>query len=154
MLMQELLAGPQDETLRSTIPAGTALLSLDMEGSRALVDLSTPYGTLSGVALTLADQAITLTLTQLPDIMSVKITVRGRELAYREKQVFAARDVLLAPEGDVVSTVDVMLTRRCRSGCARRRRPIPALWRSGRRWRSMCCCRWRRNWACPSAFWT
>ena len=109
MLMQELLAGPQDETLRSTITVGTALLSLDMEDSRALVDLSMPYGTLSGVVLTLADQAITLTLTQLPDIMSVKITVRGRELAYREKQVFTARDVLLAPEGDVVSTVDVTL---------------------------------------------
>lgn len=109
LLMQELLAGPQDETLKSTIPSGTILLSLHVEGSQALVDLSTPYGTLSGVSLTLADQAITLTLTQLPDILSVRITVRGRELAYREKQVFAARDVLLAPEGDVVSTVDVML---------------------------------------------
>ena len=108
-LMQELLAGPRDETLKSTIPSGTLLLSLHVKGSLALVDLSSPYGTLSGVALTLADQAITLTLTQLPDILSVRITVRGRELAYREKQVFTARDVLLAPEGDVVSTMDVTL---------------------------------------------
>lgn len=108
-LMQELLAGPRDETLKSTIPSGTLLLSLHVKGSQALVDLSSPYGTLSGVALTLADQAITLTLTQLPDILSVQIMVRGRELAYREKQVFTARDVLLAPEGDVVSTVDVTL---------------------------------------------
>lgn len=108
-LMEQLLQGPRDEALKSTVPSGTMLLSLSVEGSRALVDLSSTYGTLSGVALTLADQAITLTLTQLPDIMSVKITVRGRELAYRDKQVFTARDVLLAPEGDVVSTVDVTL---------------------------------------------
>ena len=109
LLMQELLAGPQDENLKSTIPSGTMLLSLHVEGSQAVVDMSTPYRTLSGVALTLADQAIALTLTQLPDILSVRITVRGRELAYRDKQVFTARDVLLAPEGDVVSTVDVTL---------------------------------------------
>ena len=59
--------------------------------------------------LTLADQAITLTLTQLPDILSVQITVRGQELAYRSKQVFTARDVLVAPEGDVVGTAEVTL---------------------------------------------
>lgn len=108
-LLEELLAGPADETLKSAVPAGTSLLSLSLEGSQATVDLSSPYGTLSGVALTLADQAVVLTLTQLPEILSVKITVRGRELAYRSKQVLTARDVLSAPEGDVVSTVDVML---------------------------------------------
>lgn len=108
-LMTELLKGPLDEGLKSPIPAGTSLLSLEVAGSRALVDLSAAYGTLSGVMLTLADYAITLTLTQLPDISLVKITVRGQELAYRDKQVFAARDVLLAPEGDVVSTVTATL---------------------------------------------
>lgn len=109
LLVQDLLDGPRDETLKRVTPVGTTLLSLKVEGTRALVDLSSAYGTLSGVALTLADQAIALTLTQLPDILSVRITVRGRELAYRDKQVFTARDVLLAPEGDVVSTVDVTL---------------------------------------------
>lgn len=108
-LVTELLKGPLDERLKSPIPAGTALLSLEVAGSRALVDLSAAYGTLSGVALTLADYAVTLTLTQLPDISLVKITVRGQELAYRDKQVFTARDVLLAPEGDVVSTVPATL---------------------------------------------
>lgn len=108
-LVTELLKGPLDEGLRSPIPAGTSLLSLEVTGSRALVDLSAAYGMLSGVMLTLADYAITLTLTQLPDISLVKITVRGQELAYRDKQLFAARDVLLAPEGDVVSTVPATL---------------------------------------------
>lgn len=108
-LMTELLKGPVDETLKSTIPVGTTLLSLEVEGTRAYVDLSLAYSTLSGVALTLADYAITLTLTQIPAILSVKITVRGQELAYRDRQIFTTREVLLAPEEDVVSTVPAVL---------------------------------------------
>jgi len=108
-LMNELLKGPADETLKSPIPAGTTLLSLGFAGDRANVDLSSTYGTLSGVALTLADSAIAMTLSQVPEISSVQITVRGRELAYRERQVLNIREVLLTPEEDVLSTVDVRL---------------------------------------------
>lgn len=108
-LVEALLRGPLDETLKSPIPKGTTLLSLELQGSRAVVDFSAPYGTLSGVALTLADQAVALTLTQLPDILSVQITVRGRELAYRSKQILTAREVLVAPEGDVVGTLEARL---------------------------------------------
>lgn len=108
-LLTELLNGPLDERLKSPVPAGTSLLSLEVVGSQALVDLSAAYGTLSGVALTLADSAVTMTLTQLPEISRVQITMRGQELAYREKQTFTARDILLAPVGDVVSTVPVTL---------------------------------------------
>ena len=108
-LMEALLQGPLDGTLKSTIPAGTSLLSLEVSGGRALVDVSASYGSLSGVALTLADYAVTMTLTQVPEISSVKITVRGQELAYRNKQTFASRDVLLFPEEDVVGTVQAVL---------------------------------------------
>ena len=108
-LMNELLKGPTDETLKSPLPAGTSLLSLSLSGSLARVDLSAPYGTLSGVALTLADSAIAMTLSQVPEISSVQITVRGRELAYRERQILNIREVLLSPEEDVVSTVDALL---------------------------------------------
>jgi len=108
-LMDELLKGPADETLKSPIPAGTTLLTLELVGDRAKVDLSSSYGTLSGVALTLADSSIAMTLAQVPEISSVQITVRGRELAYRERQVLNIREVLLTPEEDVLSTVDVRL---------------------------------------------
>lgn len=108
-LMGELLKGPADETLKSTFPSGTTLLSLEIEGDRARVDLSPSYESLSGVALTLADSAIALTLSQVPEVSSVQITVRGRELAYREQQVLNIRDILLTPEEDVISTVDVLL---------------------------------------------
>lgn len=108
-LLEGLLAGPRSELLRSTLPSGVTLLSAEVEGSRALVDFSAAYSTLSGVRLTLADYAVTLTLTQLPEITSVKITVQGQELAYRDKQVFTARDVLLSSEEDVVGTVEASL---------------------------------------------
>ena len=108
-LMEALLQGPLDGALKSAVPMGTSLLSLEVSGGRALVDVSASYGSLSGVALTLADYAVTMTLTQVPEISSVKITVRGQELAYRNKQTFASRDVLLLPEEDVVGTVQAVL---------------------------------------------
>ncbi len=108
-LVNELLKGPADETLKSTLPAGTTLLSMRIVGDRARVDLSASYESLSGVALTLADSAIAMTLAQIPEISSVQITARGRELAYRERQVLNIWEVLLTPEEDVVSTVDVTL---------------------------------------------
>lgn len=108
-LMQCLLEGPRDTTLISPIPSGTELLSLELNGAHAKVDLTSSYRALSGVALTLADYAITLTLTQLPQIAVVGITVRGQELAYRDSQTFTARDVLLSSNEDVIGTVPVTL---------------------------------------------
>jgi germination protein M len=108
-LVIELLAGPADDTLRRTISAGTTLNSLRIERTRAIVDLSATYGLLSGIELTMADQSIALTLTQLPEVLSVEILVMGENLAYRDRQIFTGRDVLLAPAGDVVSTVTAEL---------------------------------------------
>ena len=73
-LVTELLAGPEDAALTSAIPEETTLLSLELDGTRAKVDLSSRYRLLSGVALALADYAITLTLTQLPEISAVSVT--------------------------------------------------------------------------------
>lgn len=108
-LMNEFLKGPADETLKSPVPAGTTLLSLELSGGQARVDLSASYNTLSGVALTMADSAIAMTLSQVPEISTVQITVRGQELAYRDRQVLNIREVLLTPEEDVISTVDAWL---------------------------------------------
>ena len=112
-LMEELLTllleGPESAHLTSPIPAGTSLLSLELEGSWAKVDLSTPYRSLSGVALTLADYAITLTLTQLPEVSAVSVTVRGQPLGYRDVYLFKARDVLFSSNDDVIGTLPVTL---------------------------------------------
>lgn len=108
-LLEKLVAGPADETLESALPTGTTVLSVQVDGSRATVDLSYHYSALSGVALTLADYAITLTLTQLREISSVSITVQGQQLAYRDKQVFTGKDVLFSSTEDVVGTVTATL---------------------------------------------
>lgn len=109
LLVTELLKGPVDLTLEKPFPKGTVLLSVERKGTEIRVDLSGGYGTLSGIGLSLADYAITLTLTQLPDVARVRVTVQGAELDYRSSQVFLARDVLQVPKEDVVSTVETRL---------------------------------------------
>ena len=108
-LMKELLRGPLHEELSSTIPSSVNLESVEILGSQAVVDLSSAYRLLSGIRLTLADYAITLTLTQIPEILSVRVTVQGQELMYRDRQTFTIRDVLLEPQGDVVSSAKAFL---------------------------------------------
>ncbi|MBU5628057.1 GerMN domain-containing protein [Oscillibacter sp. MSJ-2] len=108
-LLTVLLDGPNTTTLRSPIPSGTKLLDLTISGQHAHVDLSASYGALSGIALTIADYCITLTLTQLPEITVVSITVEGQPLAYRNSQNFTAHDVLLSSTADVIRTLDVSL---------------------------------------------
>ena len=109
LLLEALLRGPKDPLLESPFPKGTSLVSVERVGTELRVDLSAAYSTLSGVGLSLADYAITLTLTQLPDVARVRITVAGRELDYRSRQVFLARDILTVPKEDVVGTVDASL---------------------------------------------
>lgn len=108
-LLLALLRGPDGDSCVNPIPKGTALNSVTLKGSRASVDFSAPYSSLSGVALTLADYAVTLTLTQIPEISMVRITVNGQTLDYRDRQSFTARDALLVPDGDVVGTVTASL---------------------------------------------
>ena len=81
-LMEALLAGPDEPSLSSPIPEGTALKSLKVSGRRAQIDLSAQYARLTGIDLSLADYCITLTLTQLPDVARVRITVAGSDLDY------------------------------------------------------------------------
>lgn len=96
-MMEALLSGPAAGTgLVSLIPEGTKLLDCTQRGDLVHVDLSEPYATLTGAELTLADYCITLTLTQLEGVDSIYITVNGRELPQRSKQVFRADDVVLS----------------------------------------------------------
>ena len=108
-LMRELLSGPVDPTLASPFPRGTALNFAKQKGTEIHVDLSAVYSTLSGVELSMADYAITMTLAQLPDVARVRITVAGNDLDYRSRQVFLSRDILFAPKEDVVGTVAAQL---------------------------------------------
>jgi germination protein M len=79
-LMEELLKGPQDESLNKVIPAGTKLLTLRVEGVTAYVDFSGEIATanyggeIEGVLI----DSIVWTLTQLEEIEFVQILVDGK----------------------------------------------------------------------------
>lgn len=93
-LMDALLRGPELETLANPIPSGTRLLSWSLRDGLLCLDLSAPYGELSGVSLTLADYCITLTLCQLDRVEQVSITVDGVQLPQRSRQILTPEDVI------------------------------------------------------------
>lgn len=100
-LLSALLAGPpQEETeLTSIIPQGTAaprVLSYSLEEGVANVELSAAYAELVGIDLTLADYCIALTLTQLPEVEGVRVTVNGGGQSYRDRRVLYRSDVFFS----------------------------------------------------------
>lgn len=109
VLIRRLIDGAESETMCSAIPSGTEFLSCTLEKGHMTVDMSSRYRLLSGVALTLADYCVTLTLTQLQEVDTVSVTVRGKELDYQDTQVFSADDVMLSNTEDVVEMVEATL---------------------------------------------
>lgn len=99
----------QEKGFQSPIPAGTTLRSVTIIGGTARVDFSGSYGQLSGMALTIADYCVALSLTQLDGIYAVRITVNEQDLAYRDNDLFLAGDVLLTSMDDVVRTLTARL---------------------------------------------
>ena len=107
--VERLMAGDPEKNYMSPVPRGTTLKSCSVSGGTAWLDFSEEYGQLSGMDLSVADYCITLTLSQIPGIRMVRITVEGQELAYRDKSIFAPGDVLLTSEEDVVRNLTVQL---------------------------------------------
>jgi len=93
----------------SPLPEGVTVNKVELQGRRAYVDMSSGYGELTGIDLSLADYCITLTLCQLDEIASVFITSDGRAMLLRDSQVMLEQDVVLSGMEDIVSTVQVQL---------------------------------------------
>ncbi len=108
-LVEKLLEQPEEASLRSPVPEGTALQSLTISGRRARLDFSAQYARLSGIDLSLADYCVTLTLTQIPNVNAVSITANGRELPYRKTQVLLAADTLLSSRESGLRPITVSL---------------------------------------------
>ena len=116
-LMGALLAGPGEGGLRSPIPQGTELQKWNLANGILYLDLSRPYGNLVGLELTLADYCITLTMTQIPQIRGVYITVDGSEIRYRDRQILYADDVVFSgAEEEPVELTAPLYFRRMDSG--------------------------------------
>lgn len=97
-LMERLLSEPEDSALRSPFPRGVSLRSSYEREGVLYINLSEPYGGLSGIELTLADYAITLTLCQLPGVEGVSITVENDPIPFRYRQILTTGDVLLTDQ--------------------------------------------------------
>lgn len=107
--LEQLLGGCTEPGYRSPIPQGVQLRSCQLTGGMALVDFSQGYEQLSGIDLTMADYCVTLTLSQLPGVSVVRITVEGQELAYRSHSLLRSQDLLMTSEDDVSRTLGVRL---------------------------------------------
>ena len=107
-VVARLLHGSQNGTLLRPFPADTKLLSLSVRNGRAYVDLS-GISLLEGIALTLADYCLTLSLTAIDGIESVSITANGRFLLQQPRKIFFPYDVLLSSEDSVLQQVQVLL---------------------------------------------
>lgn len=108
-VMNLLLEGYSEGLFGNLVPNGTRMNSCRVTGSTVTVDFSGGYGQLSGIDLTIADYCTTLSLVQIPGIYTVRITVNGKELAYRGKNYFRADDVLVTSPEDVVRNLAVQL---------------------------------------------
>ncbi len=90
-----LFRPPAGANVYSPLPWNLSVRSWSLEQGQITVDFSEEYSELTGMDLTLADSCIVLTLTGLEEIGSVNITVEGKPVPQREKQVFTRDDILL-----------------------------------------------------------
>ena len=97
-LMGALLRGPEHEELASPFPEGVTLRRWEWDPDQPgnlVVTLSEQYGELSEIALTLADYAIVLTLSQLEGVETVEIQAEGFVGNYRSHQRLSAGEATL-----------------------------------------------------------
>ncbi len=97
-LLSALLAGPEGEELTSPFPRGVTLQDWAWDEEvpgKVVVVLSEQYTGLTDVSLTLADYAIVLTLSQLPQVESVEVQSTGYDASYRSHEVLTAEEAVL-----------------------------------------------------------
>lgn len=109
-LMKLLLAGPKTAGLGSPFLSDVRLKSYElMEDGALRVDLSEQYNGLPGVYLTVANACLVLTLSQLPGVESVFITVEGEPLPYQTVQPLHATDLILQSAEEENVSVNALL---------------------------------------------
>jgi spore germination protein GerM len=94
-VMEALLAADPPAGLLPPFPPGTAMLSYTVREGTATVLLSSPYGRLTGTALTVADICAALTLSALPGIHRVRLLADGGVHPARDDRAISREDILL-----------------------------------------------------------
>ncbi|MGM9593399.1 MAG: GerMN domain-containing protein [Candidatus Onthomonas sp.] len=97
-LVNRLLQPPQEPQLEQVFPEELRLLSWSVSEGLLTLDFSEEYSELSGIALTLANYSLVLTLTQLETVDRVTVTVDGKSLPEGSGQNLSQSDLLLTGE--------------------------------------------------------
>lgn len=95
--VNRMLEPPTQSRLSSVFPEQLRLLSWTEEDGVLTLDFSEEYSELTGIALTLANSCLTLTLSQLDGVEKVEVTVMGKSLP-EGTGALAAEDLLLTGE--------------------------------------------------------
>lgn len=82
-------AGPISQTLRSVFPEGLACTRAELDGGVLTLHLNEAYSTLSGVELTLAAACLSMTLTQIEFVDSVRVETPGALLSQQAGDLYA-----------------------------------------------------------------
>lgn len=87
--LEQLVGGPGSSisALKPVMPSTTRVMSLSMEGSKAVVDFSSDLAEAEDLDVAVA--AIVLTLTELPGISSVKLTMGGQDIQMPDGKVLS-----------------------------------------------------------------
>lgn len=109
-LVSLLLSGPTAAGLGSPFPQGVRLLSAELgEDGTLTLDLSEQYDGLPGVYLTVANACFVLTLSQVPGVENVTITVEGKPLPYQTIRALRESDLILSGAEEETVSVNALL---------------------------------------------
>lgn len=93
-LMDALLEGPEEDTLRSPFPKGLTMRSWNLDEGLLTIQFSEHYGGLTDIDLTLADYCVVLTMTQLQEVELVQIQSVGQDAQVRSHPMMSGEEVL------------------------------------------------------------
>lgn len=86
--LEQLIGGPAaNSDLSGVMPASTRILELSRTGDTVMVDFSSDLNETDDINFTVA--AIVLTLTELPNVKQVKLTVDGEDIHLSDGQVLS-----------------------------------------------------------------
>lgn len=83
-ILEMLIEGSKDEKIGKTIPSGTKLNSIELEGNELIIDFNDVFNVNDKNKQEKITESIESTFLQLKEVNSVKILVNGEEIVFRE----------------------------------------------------------------------
>lgn len=97
-ILNRYLKGPTEECLKSPFPAELKAEVARLQDGELYIQLSSEFDTLSGISLTLATACLTMTLTQISGVDSVKLETGSGVLSQQANEAYSAQRFLFYDE--------------------------------------------------------